>query len=76
MRLRDLAAPPGFDSAAEIRRVGLWLLATCAAFFLFFIFLFFLFLDIVFWLFQALDGDSVFLGVVPKSRMNRLLRQK
>ncbi len=38
LRLRDLAAPPGFDSAAEIRRVGLWLLATCAAFFLFFIF--------------------------------------
>ena len=38
LRLRDMAAPPGFDSAAEVRRAGLWLLATCAAFFLFFIF--------------------------------------
>ena len=38
MRLRDMASPPGFDSEAEVRRVGLWLLATCAAFFLFFIF--------------------------------------
>jgi hypothetical protein len=38
LRLRDMAAPPGFDSAAEVRRVGLWLLATCAAFFFFFLF--------------------------------------
>ena len=38
MRLRDMAAPPGFDSAGEIKKVCGWLAATCAAFFLFFIF--------------------------------------
>ena len=38
MRLRDLAAPPGFDSAAEIRRVKGWLLTSCACFLLFFTF--------------------------------------
>lgn len=38
MRLRDMAAPPGFDSAAEIRRVKGWLLTSCACFLLFFTF--------------------------------------
>lgn len=38
MRLRDLAAPPGFDPAAEIRRVKGWLLTSCACFLLFFTF--------------------------------------
>lgn len=38
MRLRDLAAPPGFDSAAEIKRVKNWMLVTCACFLLFFAF--------------------------------------
>lgn len=41
MRLRDMAAPPGFDSAAEIRRVKGWLLTSCACFLLFFAFSFF-----------------------------------
>lgn len=34
MRLRDMAAPPGFDSAYEIKRVRNWLLS-CAAIFVF-----------------------------------------
>lgn len=34
MRLRDMAAPPGFDSAHEIKRVRNWLLC-CAAIFVF-----------------------------------------
>lgn len=34
MRLRDMAAPPGFDSAHEIKRVRNWLLS-CAAIFVF-----------------------------------------
>lgn len=38
MRLRDMAAPPGFDSAAEIKRVKGWLLTSCACFLLFFTF--------------------------------------
>lgn len=38
MRLRDMAAPPGFDPAAEIRRVKGWLLTSCACFLLFFTF--------------------------------------
>ena len=38
MRLRDMAAPPGFDSAGETKKVCGWLAATCAAVFLFFIF--------------------------------------
>lgn len=38
MRLRDMAAPPGFDSAAEIKRVKNWMLVTCACFLLFFTF--------------------------------------
>ena len=33
-----MAAPPGFDSAAEIRRVKGWLLTSCACFLLFFTF--------------------------------------
>ena len=41
MRLRDMAAPPGFDPAAEIRRVKGWLLTSCACFLLFFAFSFF-----------------------------------
>lgn len=41
MRLRDMAAPPGFDSAAEIKRVKNWMLVTCACFLLFFAFSFF-----------------------------------
>ena len=41
MRLRDMASPPGFDSAAEIRRVKNWMLVTCACFLLFFTFSFF-----------------------------------
>ena len=28
MRLRDMAAPPGFDPAAEIKRVKNWMLVT------------------------------------------------
>ena len=40
MRLRDMASPPGFDPAAEIRRVKGWLLTSCACFLLFFTFLF------------------------------------
>lgn len=38
MRLRDMASPPGFDPAAEIRRVKGWLLTSCACFLLFFTF--------------------------------------
>lgn len=38
MRLRDMASPPGFDPAAEIRRVKGWLLTSCACFLLFFAF--------------------------------------
>lgn len=38
MRLRDMASPPGFDSAAEIKRVKGWLLTSCACFLLFFTF--------------------------------------
>lgn len=38
MRLRDMASPPGFDPAAEIRRVKNWMLVTCACFLLFFAF--------------------------------------
>lgn len=38
MRLRDMASPPGFDPAAEIRRVTGWLLTSCACFLLFFTF--------------------------------------
>lgn len=41
MRLRDMASPPGFDPAAEIRRVKGWLLTSCACFLLFFAFSFF-----------------------------------
>ena len=40
MRLRDMASPPGFDPAAEIRRVRGWLLTSCACFLLFFTFTF------------------------------------
>lgn len=40
MRLRDMASPPGFDPAAEIRRVKGWLLTSCACFLLFFTFAF------------------------------------
>lgn len=40
MRLRDMASPPGFDPAAEIRRVKGWLLTSCACFLLFFAFQF------------------------------------
>lgn len=38
MRLRDMASPPGFDPATEIRRVKGWLLTSCACFLLFFTF--------------------------------------
>lgn len=41
MRLRDMASPPGFDPAAEIRRVKGWLLTSCACFLLFFAFAFY-----------------------------------
>ncbi len=41
MRLRDMASPPGFDPAAEIKRVKNWMLVTCACFLLFFAFSFF-----------------------------------
>ena len=41
MRLRDMAAPPGFDSAAEIKRVQNWMLGTCACLRLSFAFGFF-----------------------------------
>ena len=34
MRLRDMAAPPGFDSAHEIKRVRNWLIS-CVAIFVF-----------------------------------------
>lgn len=40
MRLRDMASPPGFDPATEIKRVRGWLLTSCACFLLFFTFSF------------------------------------